>query len=142
MIIGYIIPLLTMNISGRYISLFLMASGSCGTCFLALLWPVVPLLRTPVLSAYPLTLAWLATAVPRPPAKRSAAIGLTNGFGNLGTLYVVIVPPILSIRFIDDLLTAWRLTLGNRAGVPSTTNRWLLGSVHLRSRLPSVLVCI
>ncbi|KAG1781866.1 MFS general substrate transporter [Suillus placidus] len=31
-----------------------------------------------------LTLVWVANAIPRPPAKRSVAMGLVNGFGNLG----------------------------------------------------------
>ncbi|KAG9312027.1 major facilitator superfamily domain-containing protein [Chiua virens] len=63
--VGYIISLSTMATGGRYFSLFLMASGYCG---------------------FTLTLVWVANAIPRPPAKRSAAIGLVNGFGNLGNL--------------------------------------------------------
>ncbi|KAF9243120.1 major facilitator superfamily domain-containing protein [Melanogaster broomeanus] len=35
---------------------------------------------------FALTLTWVSNAIPRPPAKRSAAIGLVNGFGNLGNL--------------------------------------------------------
>ena len=96
--------------------------------------------HTCVVSAYPLTLAWLANSIPRPPAKRSAAIGLANGFGNLGTLYVVIVSP--SICFIDDLLTARGLIFGDQAGAPSITSRWLLESVDLHLRVPSVWVCV
>ncbi|KAF8839409.1 MFS general substrate transporter [Paxillus ammoniavirescens] len=64
-IIGYIISLATMSTGGRYFSLFLMSSGYCG---------------------FALTLTWVSNSVPRPPAKRSAAIGLVNGFGNLGNL--------------------------------------------------------
>ncbi|KAG8221319.1 major facilitator superfamily domain-containing protein [Butyriboletus roseoflavus] len=64
-IVGYIISLSTMKTAGRYFSLFLMTSGYCGCA---------------------LTLVWVANAVPRPPAKRSAAIGLVNGFGNLGSI--------------------------------------------------------
>ncbi|KAH7906801.1 major facilitator superfamily domain-containing protein [Hygrophoropsis aurantiaca] len=64
-ILGYIISLCTMSIAGRYFSLFLMTTGYCG---------------------YSLTLVWVSSAVPRPPAKRSVAIGLVNGFGNLGML--------------------------------------------------------
>ncbi|KAG2142217.1 major facilitator superfamily domain-containing protein [Suillus bovinus] len=64
-ILGYIISLSTMATGGRYFSLFLMTTGYCG---------------------FALTLAWVANAIPRPPAKRSAAIGLVNGFGNLGNL--------------------------------------------------------
>ena len=35
-----------------------------------------------------LSLVWVANVIPRPPAKRSAAIAIVNGCGNLGTLYV------------------------------------------------------
>ncbi|EGO26550.1 hypothetical protein SERLADRAFT_447730 [Serpula lacrymans var. lacrymans S7.9] len=65
-ILGYIISLCTMSIGGRYFSLFLMTIGST--------------------SGYSMTLVWVSNAVPRPPAKRSAAMGLVNGFGNLGNL--------------------------------------------------------
>ncbi|KAG2122964.1 major facilitator superfamily domain-containing protein [Suillus cothurnatus] len=64
-ILGYIISLATMATGGRYFSLFLMTTGYCG---------------------FALTLTWVASAIPRPPAKRSVAMGLVNGFGNLGNL--------------------------------------------------------
>ncbi|KAN0081222.1 Major facilitator superfamily domain containing protein [Tylopilus felleus] len=65
LMVGYIISLCTMNTAGRYFSMFLMTAGYCGSA---------------------LTLVWVANAFPRPPAKRSAAIGLVNGFGTLGNL--------------------------------------------------------
>ncbi|KAH0829189.1 major facilitator superfamily domain-containing protein [Lanmaoa asiatica] len=64
-IVGYIISLATMSTGGRYFSLFLMTIGYCG---------------------FALTLTWVSSSVPRPPAKRSVAIGLVNGFGNLGNV--------------------------------------------------------
>ncbi|KAH7904472.1 major facilitator superfamily domain-containing protein [Hygrophoropsis aurantiaca] len=64
-IVGYIISLSTMATGGRYFSLFLMTTGYCG---------------------FTLTLVWVSNAIPRPPAKRAAAIGLVNGFGNVGNL--------------------------------------------------------
>ncbi|KAF9228381.1 MFS general substrate transporter [Gyrodon lividus] len=64
-IVGYTISLATMSTGGRYFSLFLMTTGYCG---------------------YALTLMWVSNSIPRPPAKRSVAIGLVNGFGNLGNL--------------------------------------------------------
>jgi len=64
-IIGYIIALSTMSVGGRYFSLFCMTVGYCG---------------------FALTLTWVSNAIPRPPAKRSVAMGLVNGFGNLGNL--------------------------------------------------------
>lgn len=38
---------------------------------------------------FALTLVWVSNVVPRPPTKRAAAIGIVNGFGNLGNLYVI-----------------------------------------------------
>ncbi|KDQ55121.1 hypothetical protein JAAARDRAFT_71439 [Jaapia argillacea MUCL 33604] len=64
-IVGYIIGLSTMSIGGRYVGLFLMTSGYAG---------------------FALTLVWVSNAIPRPPAKRAVAIGLVNGFGNIGNL--------------------------------------------------------
>lgn len=63
--LGYIIGVSTMSTGGRYVSMFLMACGYSG---------------------FALTLVWVSNAIPRPPAKRSAAIGIVNGFGNLGNL--------------------------------------------------------
>ncbi|OJT01933.1 hypothetical protein TRAPUB_7577 [Trametes pubescens] len=64
-ILGYIIGVSTFSIGGRYVAMFLMASGYAG---------------------FALTAVWVSNAVPRPPAKRAAAIGVVNGFGNLGNL--------------------------------------------------------
>ncbi|KAF8971123.1 MFS general substrate transporter [Flammula alnicola] len=64
-IIGFIISLSTMSIAGRYVSLFLMACGYVG---------------------FAMTLVWVSNAVPRPPAKRAAAIGIVNGCGNIGNV--------------------------------------------------------
>ncbi|THU92751.1 MFS general substrate transporter [Dendrothele bispora CBS 962.96] len=49
-IIGFIIALCTMNTAGRYVSMFLMASGYCG---------------------FAMTLVWVSNAIPRPPAMGS-----------------------------------------------------------------------
>ncbi|KAF8228541.1 hypothetical protein L208DRAFT_1403633, partial [Tricholoma matsutake] len=64
-ILGFIIALSTMSIAGRYVSLFLMACGFVGSA---------------------MNLVWVSNAVPRPPAKRAAAIGIVNGCGNIGNL--------------------------------------------------------
>lgn len=63
--VGYIIALSTMHTGARYFSLFLMTTGYAG---------------------FALTLVWVSNAIPRPPAKRAAAIGVINGFGNIGNL--------------------------------------------------------
>jgi len=64
-ILGYIISMSTNSFGGRFFSLFLLAMAVTGV---------------------PLWTVWVANTVPRPPAKRAAAIGLTNGFGNIGYL--------------------------------------------------------
>ncbi|KLO20543.1 MFS general substrate transporter [Schizopora paradoxa] len=56
-IVGYIISISTFSVAGRYFSLFLMASGYA-----------------------------VSNTLPRPPAKRAAAIGVIYGVGNLGNL--------------------------------------------------------
>ncbi|KAF5348567.1 hypothetical protein D9756_009620 [Leucocoprinus leucothites] len=64
-IVGFIIALSTMSTAGRYVSLFMMACGYAG---------------------FAMTLVWVSNAVPRPPAKRAAAMAIVNGVGNLGNL--------------------------------------------------------
>ncbi|KAH8087859.1 MFS general substrate transporter [Cristinia sonorae] len=64
-IIGYIIGTTTMSVGGRYVAMFLMAAGYSG---------------------FALTAVWVSNAIPRPPAKRAAAISIVNGFGNMGNL--------------------------------------------------------
>ncbi|KAJ7578186.1 major facilitator superfamily domain-containing protein [Mycena floridula] len=64
-IVGFIIALSTMSTAARYVSLFFMACGYAG---------------------FAMTLVWVSNVIPRPPAKRAAAIGIVNGLGNLGNL--------------------------------------------------------
>ena len=64
-IVGYIIAQATMTVGGRYVSLFLLATGYVGSS---------------------MTLVWVSNSFPRPPSKRAASIGIINGFGNLGNL--------------------------------------------------------
>jgi len=64
-IVGYIIAQATMSVNGRYVSLFLLASGYVGSS---------------------MTLVWVSNSVPRPPSKRAASLGIINSFGNMGSL--------------------------------------------------------
>ncbi|KAF8806520.1 MFS general substrate transporter [Phlegmacium glaucopus] len=64
-VFGFIIAQSTMSISGRYVSMFLMASGYVGSS---------------------MTLVWVSNSIPRPPSKRAASLALVNGFANLGNL--------------------------------------------------------
>ncbi|KAJ6508262.1 MFS general substrate transporter [Mycena sanguinolenta] len=61
-ILGYIISLATSNVGARYFGMFGMAIG------------------------FSMTAVWVSNVIPRPPAKRAAAIGVVNGIGNLGNL--------------------------------------------------------
>ncbi|KAJ6611139.1 MFS general substrate transporter [Mycena sp. CBHHK59/15] len=63
--LGYIISLCTMSTGWRYFSMFLMTVGDAGSA---------------------MSIVWVANSIPRPPAKRAAAIAIVNGVGNLGTL--------------------------------------------------------
>ena len=87
MILGYIVAISTMSIAGRYVSMFFMASGFAGACT-ALCRCYCFLSRCGIYPGNALMLVWLANAVPRPPAKRSAAIALVNAGGNIGTMSV------------------------------------------------------
>nr|GAT50483.1 tartrate transporter [Mycena chlorophos] len=67
MMVGFVINLCTMSVAARYCAMFLMAIGDAGCA---------------------MTLVWVSNSIPRPPAKRAAAIGITNGIGNVGMLSV------------------------------------------------------
>ena len=93
-ILAYIIGVSTFSIPGRYVAMFLMASGYAGAYMFAPTYLPHKLMVSHYRynSGFALTLVWVSNAVPRPPAKRSAAIGIVNGFGNLGNLYVTPSP--------------------------------------------------
>ncbi|KAK7022168.1 tartrate transporter [Favolaschia claudopus] len=64
-ILGFIIGVSSDNVGARYFAMFLMAVGYAG---------------------FSMTAVWVSNVIPRPPAKRAAAIGVVNGIGNLGNL--------------------------------------------------------
>ncbi|KIM50312.1 hypothetical protein SCLCIDRAFT_1225422 [Scleroderma citrinum Foug A] len=63
--LGFVISLTTMLTAARYLSLFLMTVGHSGSM---------------------LIIVWVANSIPRPPAKRSAAIALVNGVSGTGAV--------------------------------------------------------
>ncbi|KAJ7834292.1 major facilitator superfamily domain-containing protein [Mycena leptocephala] len=63
LMVGLTISLCTMSVPARYFSMFLMVCSNAASAIL---------------------LPWVANAVPRPPAKRAAAIAIVNGISNLG----------------------------------------------------------
>ncbi|EJD08020.1 MFS transporter [Fomitiporia mediterranea MF3/22] len=64
-IIGFIIGLSTLVTGGRYVALFLLAAGH---------------------ASLPMIFVCVSNTIPRPPAKRAAAIGIVTGIGNVGNL--------------------------------------------------------
>jgi hypothetical protein len=71
-----------------------------------------------------LILNWVSNAVPRPPAKRSVAMGLVNGVGNLGSVCVShFVLQSMSLEYANWTPSEWGRTFGKPTGVQSTTSR-------------------
>lgn len=66
-IIAYIIAATTMNTAARYISMMLMVPS--------------------VYSAFVVGLAWISNTMPRPPAKRAAALAFINAVSNCSSIY-------------------------------------------------------
>lgn len=64
--------------------MFLMAAGYSGEYIEPECTFVEVLIPLP--AGFALTAVWVANVIPRPPAKRSAAIGIVNGIGNMGNL--------------------------------------------------------
>lgn len=74
--------------------MFLMASGYAGACGLIFSSDKTGPLTAATLAGFALTLVWVSNVVPRPPAKRSAAMAIVNGFGNIGNLCVSRASPL------------------------------------------------
>ena len=121
-IVGYIIALATMSTGARYFSLFLMAAGVSGMYDVQHV-SVEVLKYTKI--AYALLLNWVSNTIPRPPAKRSVAMGLVNGVGNLGNLCVchLVSQRVASLDDANWTPSGWGRTYGKLAGVQSTTSR-------------------
>ncbi|KAJ6489044.1 MFS transporter [Mycena sanguinolenta] len=78
MMAGFIISLCTMAVGPRYFSMFLMTIGDHAS--------LLVLGSDISLEGCAMTLVWASNSIPRPPAKRAAALGIANGIGNLGLL--------------------------------------------------------
>jgi len=66
-IIAYIIAATTMNTGARYFAMMLMVPS--------------------VYSAFVVALAWISNTMPRPPAKRAAALAFINAVSNCSSIY-------------------------------------------------------
>ena len=99
--------------------MFLMASGSAGKSCVS---DADGNITSIVLLGFALTLVWVSNAIPRPPAKRSAAMAIVNGFGNIGSLYVrwvCVSHPVPTMHPYTGLAH----TLGRPNGAQPTTRR-------------------
>lgn len=83
-ILAYIIGVSTMVTGARYVAMVR------SLLFIVLTYAnisrIAKFLMAMGYAGFALTLVWVSNAVPRPPAKRAAAIGIVNGFGNIGNL--------------------------------------------------------
>ena len=66
-VIGFIISIATINTAARYFSMMIMLPG--------------------VYTAFIIGTTWLANCLPRPPAKRAAALALSGTFSNCSSIY-------------------------------------------------------
>ncbi|KAK0385988.1 hypothetical protein NLU13_5705 [Sarocladium strictum] len=72
-VICFIISAATTNVAARYVSIMLMISG--------------------LYSGYTTALAWISNTLPRPPAKRAAALAFINAISNATSIYSAYLYP-------------------------------------------------
>jgi hypothetical protein len=72
-VLAYIIGVSTMNTAARYVSMMLMVPG--------------------VYTGYVVALAWISNTLPRPPAKRAAALAFINAVSNCSSIYASYMYP-------------------------------------------------
>ena len=71
-----------------------------------------------IYSGYVVVLAWISNTLPRPPAKRAAALAFVNALSNATSIYasyMYIDPPGYRIPFIVNCLTAFMALCGATA---------------------------
>ncbi|KAG9249929.1 pantothenate transporter liz1 [Emericellopsis atlantica] len=72
-VVTFIIAAATTNVAARYAAIMLMISG--------------------LYSGYTTALAWISNTLPRPPAKRAAALGFINAISNCASIYASYLYP-------------------------------------------------
>jgi hypothetical protein len=65
--VAYIIAATTTSFAARYVAIMMMPAGT--------------------LSGYAVCLAWISNTLPRPPAKRAAALAMINSVSNMTSIY-------------------------------------------------------
>lgn len=88
-LIGFIISMVTLNTAARYFSMMIMLPG--------------------VYTAYIIGLTWLANCLPRPPAKRAAALALSGTCSNCSSIYG-------SFLYPESTAPGYLLAMGVNAG--------------------------
>jgi len=109
-IIAYIIAATTMNLAARYLSMMLMVPS--------------------VYSAFVVGLAWISNTMPRPPAKRAAALAFINAVSNCSSIYASYLyygAPEYTVAMVVNCCTAVI------AVIAATVMRWVL--VRLNRKL-------
>jgi len=109
-ILAYIIAATTMNTGARYFSMMLMVPS--------------------VYSAFVVALAWISNTMPRPPAKRAAALAFINAVSNCCSIYASYLyygAPQYTTAMVVNCVTAFI------AVCTATVMRWIL--VRLNKKL-------
>ncbi|KAM0716498.1 hypothetical protein Q7P37_007943 [Cladosporium fusiforme] len=88
-VLGFIISMVTLNTAARYFSMMIMLPG--------------------VYTAFIIGTTWLANCLPRPPAKRAAALALSGTFSNCSSVYGPFLYP-------DSTAPRYLLAMGVNAG--------------------------
>jgi hypothetical protein len=70
---AFVIALSTLNTAARYLSIMFMVPG--------------------VYTGFVVCLAWISNCIPRPPAKRAAALALINAVGNSASIWTSYLYP-------------------------------------------------
>lgn len=86
-VFAYILSACTLNIAARYVAMMLMVPG--------------------VYTGYVVALAWISNSLPRPPAKRAAALAFINAISNCSSIYAsyMYAPSMGMFTYLRPLMT-------------------------------------
>ncbi len=89
----FIIAASTTNVAARYVSIMLMVSRRHIHCAFGRLANIYASKIPGLYSGYTTALAWISNTLPRPPAKRAAALGFINAVSNAPAIYTSYLYP-------------------------------------------------
>ncbi|KAH8685760.1 major facilitator superfamily domain-containing protein [Tricladium varicosporioides] len=111
-VFAYILSACTLNIAARYVAMMLMVPG--------------------VYTGYVVALAWISNSLPRPPAKRAAALAFINAISNCSSIYAsYMYAPSMGPRYLVAMIVNCCMAL--MAMCAAVTLRIIL--VRLNSKL-------